>query len=393
VRAPLLHIALMSLTCASGKSLASPWSTQPLIGLVGQYSSNPALLQDAQSETNAAVILNLPVNYDMDNFHFVATPAVRYGNASGYSSLTSDYYHFNTSAQYADELGSLTATALVNRDSSLLFAGEVENGVGVRRDTSSADVQWQRLLTERDQFQLDLYGVRTLYAQNDAQELITSLVDYRYYTIAPAIAFALSERSTFRVIGSVGKYEAVNGVTSSDSANLQLGFDRQLSELWSIKTTAGYSKSTDKQKFIFDGQVLGTLETTQNSTIYSANLIRQGESLTLNLGASRALAPTGYAFLSRQENVNLHANYIYSERWTYSASINWANNSNPLSNGGSIDSRYYYGLVSANWSWTEHWILSLRAIKAAQRYGDPAINAQSTGVSFEISRQFSRAEL
>jgi hypothetical protein len=383
----------MSLTCASGKSLASPWSTQPLIGLVGQYSSNPALLQDAQSETNAALILNVPLNYDVDNFHFAATPSVRYGNASGYSSLTSDYYHFLTSAQYTDELGSLTATGLVNRDSSLLFDGEVENGVGVRRDTTSADIQWQRLLTERDQLQLDLYGIRTLYAQGDAQDAITSLVDYRYYTFSPAIAFALSERNTLRVIGSVGKYEAIDGVTDSTSYNLQLGFDRQLSELWSIKTTAGYSKSTDRQRFYFNGLLLGSLETNQNGTVYSANIIRHDESLTFNLGVSRALAPTGYAYLSRQESASLSANYVYSERWTFNTSISWRSNNNPIITGGSVEFQYYYGSISASWRWTEQWLMSLEAIKVVEQYGQPTTTGNSTGVSFQISRQFGRTDL
>jgi len=111
VRALLLSVTIVSLACASGKVVASPWSTQPLIGVVGQYASNPALLAvDQQSEANAALTVNLPLNYDLDDFHFVATPNVRYGNATGYSSLTSNTFHLDSSAQLANDLGSTTVT-------------------------------------------------------------------------------------------------------------------------------------------------------------------------------------------------------------------------------------------------------------------------------------------
>jgi hypothetical protein len=393
VRAPLLCVAIVSLTCASGRVVANPWSTQPLIGIVGQFATNPALAPDGHSETDAALVLNLPVNYDVDSFHFVATPSVRYGDATGYSSVTSNYFHFDTSAQLANDLGSTTFTGSIYRDSSLLYAGEIENGVGVRRDMSSADINWQRSLTELDQLQLDMNTTRTLFAQSDVQSPLINLIDYRYTSFSPAMLFALSERNTFRVIGGAGRYQAIDGLTDSDSLSLQLGFDRQLSELWTLKTSAGYSKSTDREKYYFFGFYFGTIESTQKSTVYSANLVRQGEALTLNLGASRALAPTGFSYLSRQQSVNFGANYAYSERWTFNSSITWQTNVNPLNNGSNIDVKYFNGTFSATWHWTEQWLLTLQATKVLDRYGEPLVTGTSTGISIQISRQFYRADL
>ncbi len=389
----MLLATAMSLSCANGRVLAEPWSTTPLIGVVGQYASNPALLAQPQSETNAALVVNLPVNYDLDSFHFTATPSARYGNATGYSSVTSNYFHFDTSAQLTTDLGSTTVTGALYRDSSLFYAGGLENGVGVRREASSADINWQRALNERAQLQLDLSTSRVLFAQDETQYTVNNLVDYRYTSFTPALAFNLSERNTFRIIGGIGRYHTLDDITNSDSYSLQLGFDRQLSEIWTIKTSAGYSKSENQEKFYYFVYYLGTVESTQKSSVYSANLVRQGEQLTLTFNASQALTPTGYAYLSRQQTLGFTASYAHSERWTYTASFNRQTNTNPLSTGGSTDIHYYYGTISANWHWTEQWVMTLQGIRVSERYGEPAILGISNGVSIQLSRQFLRTDL
>ena len=223
MRALLPCLIAVSAFCNSGRVLAEPWSTQPLVGVVGQYDSNPVLAaSNTQSETNAALVLNLPVNYDEDDFHFVATPNIRYGNASGYSAVTSNSFHLDSTAQLSNELGSTSVTAAVYRDSSLLYAGELSNGVGVRRDSSSLSVDWQRALAERLQVQVGASSFRTLYAQTTPQDdsqsagaggILGTLADFRYSSFSPALAFAQNERDTFRLIGAVGRYEALDEVS------------------------------------------------------------------------------------------------------------------------------------------------------------------------------------
>ncbi len=388
---------------ATGRAHADPWSTQPLIGVIGQYASNPALLPQsasnlaglpsAQSETNGAFVLNLPVNYDLDSFHFAATPNVRYGNSAGYASITSNYFHLDTSAQFANELGSTTISGSRYRDSSLFYAGGTANGVGVRRDTVSADVNWQRLLTERAQLQLDVNSSKTTFAQSSAQSSESNLVDYRYTTASPSASFALSERNTLRIISGVSRYDALDGLTDSKSTSFQLGLDRQLSELWTLKATAGYSKVSDQQKFYYSGFYLGTIDSTQKSTVYSANLVRQTENLTLNFGVSQGLVPTGYSYLSRQQSVSFIANYTYSERWSFNANLTRQLNSNPVGNDVTIKYDYYNVSAAANWLWTERWMLTLRATRIGDRYSAPAFTGTSSGISLQISRQFLRMDL
>jgi hypothetical protein len=357
---------------------AESWSTQPRIGVAAEYASNPELIASvARSETHAALFVDLPVS---------VIPRVRYGGATGYSAVTSNYYHLDASAQLTDEFGSLTCTGAQYRDSSLFYAGELSNGIGVRRDTSVADLNWQRAISERLQFQFDASTTRTLYAQNTAS---ASLTNYRYSSLSPAFAYALNERDTLRVLGSVSRYKSLDSFTDSNSDNVQLGFDHQLNELWKLSTTAGYSKSTDQYHYFF-----GTFESRQNGTVYSANLTRQSEVLTLTAGASRALLPTGYAFLSRQDTVNAFANYNYSERWTFGASATWQNVADPIVTGGATRRRFYDVDVSANWHWTEQWTLTLHVLKIGQQFapqlGKPPDNPTSDGIRLEISRQLYR---
>jgi hypothetical protein len=387
----------VSAFCSSGRVFGEPWGTQPLIGIVGQYSSNPVLAANAaQSETNAAVVLDAPVNYDSDAFHFMATPNIRYGNASGYSGVTSNFFHLDSSAQLNDERGSTSVTAAIYRDSSLLYAGELVNGVGVRRDSSAFGINWQHLLSERLQVQLAANTSRAHYAENDAAtptsydgEILGVLVDYRYTTFSPALAYAESELNSVRLIGAVGRYEALDGVSASNNANLQLGFDRQLGEIWTLKTTAGYSRAEDRYNYFFGKYLLGRIDSTQNGTVYSANLLRQSDVLALNLGVSRALAPTGFAYLARQESVSALLNYTWSERWSYSANASYQTNSYPINGGsGSYEQRYYYTALAAVWHLTEQWSVTLQTTKILQRYGSPALTGASNGVSVQISRQF-----
>jgi hypothetical protein len=376
------------LHCASGsRAFAGPWSTQPLVGVAAEYASNPALFAvDPKSETHAALFLDLPFNYDLDTVHYAVIPRVRYSDTTGYSSVTSNYWHLDASAKFAGELDTATLTGLLYQDSSLLYAGEVANGIGVRRDTASVDLNWQHALTERVQFQLDTNAVRTRYAQS-AQ--LNSLVDYSDAGVSPAVSYAVDELNIVHLLGGVSRYKSLNGFTSSDSSNLQLGWDHHIDELWTVSATAGYSKSANQYHFAFL-----TIDTSQKGAVYSVNLIRQSETLTATATATRALTPTGFAYLTRQDTVNAMINYSYSERLSFAAGMTWANIAQPLITGGYSTRRFYDGDVSANWHWTEQWVLSLHVNKIGQQFGaqpgQHSVSPTSNGVSFEISRQFYR---
>jgi hypothetical protein len=373
---------------SSPGALAGPWSIEPRLGVSADYDTNPGLREvDAVSEEHVAALFNLPLRYDADDVELALMPSGRLSNSSGYSSLASNYLHLDLSAQFINDLGSTSVQGGVARDSSLYHAGELVNGVGVRRDSAVTAVDWTRSITERIQTQLDANWSRVTY---DQPPNATVLVDYRYISGGPTLAYALSERNTLKLLGNYGVYNSLDGITESKSRNLQLGLVRQLSELWSLSANLGYSRSQNSQKIFFGPFFLGTESFDQSDAVYSVNLSRQGEKLNLSAGISRAELPTGLAFLSRQDGANLSAVYKYTERWDFSATAAYERAQNPTLTGAVTSVRYLNAQATANWHWTPEWIVSLHAGRINQTLGSPAFTVGSTGVSLDIVRQFLR---
>jgi len=152
-RLPCWCVAVTTL-CSSAR--AGVWGVDPLLGITVDYATNPALLFLQQSsQTNAALLLDAPLSYNADDFEFFATPSFRVGDSKGYSSVTSDYEHLNLKGEFHTERDVLTAAAGLDRDSSL-YQDYLTNGTaGVQRDSAIGDFSWDRLLTERVDFNTD----------------------------------------------------------------------------------------------------------------------------------------------------------------------------------------------------------------------------------------------
>jgi hypothetical protein len=384
------------LSIITGSASAEPWSIEPRLGASADYDTNPGLIElNSSSEEHVAALVGLPLRYDADGIAVSLSPSARISNSSGYSSLASSYTHIDGNAQFTNDVGSTTVQGELARDSSLYHVGGLVNGIGVRRDTASTGADWTRSLTERSLLQLDASWTRVNYGQN--AELLT---DYKYLNAGPTLAYALTERDTVKVLSSYGRYQSLDGITESTSENLELGFTRQLNELWTLSTTAGYTRSSNYEKFFFGPFYLGTLSSNLNGAVYAATLTRQNEQFNFSGGVSRSLQPAGFSFLSRQDSVNLTATYVRSERWDFALSTVWdqARNPTPLSAQGALgtantDVRYFYAQLTAEWHWTPQWIISMHATRVTQQSSPPPFNAASSGVSVDIVRHFLRIDL
>jgi hypothetical protein len=376
---------------------AGPWSIEPRLGVSADFSTNPVLSEfSPKAEEHVAGLMDLPLRYDADNLNVLFRPSARISNSRGYSSLASDYEHLDADAQINNELGSTTVQAGLARDSSLYYAGSFVNGIGVRRDSASSGVSWSRYVTERAQAQLDASWTRVRY---DEPARLNFLVNYHYLSAGPSFAYAANERNTIKVLGNIGIYQSLDGITESKSANLQLGFSRQLSEVWTLAASSGYSRSKNIEKIYFGPFLLETLTSDQHGAVYSATITRQGERFSLIGGVSRTLQPTGFAYLSSADSINLNATYTHSERWDFALVGAWTKAVNPVVGGtGAVLSgresrvRFVNAQLSANWHWTPQWIVSFHATRITDKYGPPAASGASTGFSMELSRQFLRTE-
>ena len=377
---------------------AGPWSIEPRLGLESDYASNPLLHDtDVEAQERVAALFDLPLRYDTDDLEFMLRPSGRISDRQGYSSLASSYEHLDASVQYSDAINTAAVQGEVARDSSLYYFGGLFNRIGVARDTAATSADWTRSINERSLLELDASWSRVRY---DEPAGFNALVDYRYWSVGPVLSVTMSERDTLKLQGNYAGYDSLDGITASKTESLQLGFTRELTEIWMLSASAGYSRSTNSEKIYFFGTIfLGTATSDQDSGVYSASLTRKGEKFNLTASVSRALQPTGFAFLSRQDSVSLSGSYIRSERWDFALNAGWQKALSPQPTTGgaalsarNINVRYLNTQLIANWHWTEQWTLSTSVQKISQQFGPPTVSAASTNVSVNIVRQFLRTQ-
>jgi hypothetical protein len=302
----------------------------------------------------------------------------------------------NVKGEFDTERSVLTAAGAVARDSSLYHDYLSNGSTGVRRDTLTADLNWDRSLTERVDFDTDVNSTRVRYGQAVG---IATLIDYKYTSISPALSWNSSERDKLTVAASVGRYNSLDGTTKSRNANLQIGFAHKLTEIWSVTATGGYSRALNQlyinQEFLVNTpsgpaiEIIPTkLESSQNGTVYSLNLSRKGTLLLISAVASRQLTPTGFAFLSRQDSFELTANYSYSDRCSFSGDARYVKSQDPQLQGAIVERTPKYLAVSANWRLTENWTATLSASRVTELFQPPNLSLASNEVAVTLSRRF-----
>jgi hypothetical protein len=387
--------------CMASSARAGVWGTDPVVGIVGDYATNPALLEMPHTaEGNGALLLDAPTAYIGDGVGFYVIPDFRLSSSQGYASLASDYEHLTLKRELDTERSTLTATAGIYQDSSLYLDYLTNGSTGVKRDTLLADVNWDRYLTERLEFNTDINSTQVKFGQAAAG--IGTLTDYRDTNIAPAFSWLSSERNKWTLSASVGRYNSFDEAfesSESRSVNLQVGFVRNFSEIWSLTASGGYSRALNRQSFdeeflviTPEGPAIELVpireESAQNGTVFSADLNRKGERLSFDITASRLLAPTGYAFLSEQNLIKAGGTYTYSDRWSFGAGAYYEQAKNPQLQGGLFTQTPKSISLNASWRWTEFWTVTFAASRVTELFQPPGLTVASTEVSIKMSRQF-----
>jgi len=393
--APLALGTLMAL--ASCASRAGIWVSQPDVGVSSDFNSNPALFvgQSATEETHVALLLDAPTTYTGDGVKWTILPSFRISDSSGYSALDSDYEHLNVSGAFSSERDVLTTSLYLAQDSSLFRDYILDGATGVRRDSLLADLDWDRHLSERWEAIADLNWNESRYA--DSQDL-TTLSNYRYASFTPSLAWLESETNKLTGSVTVARYNSLNGATESKSLNVQVGLTKNLTELWTLTASGGYSRANNSVEglacdpaYVIYGICLpisAKAESSQNGTVFSASLNRQTERWSLTALAARQLLPGGFAYLSRQQSYEIRAAYTRSPRLTFTGDLRRIEYQEPEANGLENDSSVTAANLTAVWQWTEHWIVTLTATRVIEAYGSPTISVGNTGLSVEFSRQF-----
>jgi hypothetical protein len=378
---------------------AGVWVTDPTLGLVADFSTNPALLDISHAaETHGAILIDLPTAYHANSTTLTVLPSFRISNSAGYSSLASDYQHLTVAGEIDAERDTVTASALAARDSSLYYNDAVNGSTGARRDSTDFDTVWIHAFTERLNSNVELNSSRVQYGPSTDIGNLTdyrylNLTNYRYSSATPTLSWSMTELTSLTVEGGTGIYDSSNEETKSVNYNLGVGFKRQINELWNLTGNFGLSRQQNVISEYYGPYLLGTARSTTNGTVYSAQLTRKGPRITSSASASRALVPTGFSFLATQSTYQVGLEDALTERWTLAAHVRWLTTVEPEANAPSVEQTYKdYGL-SAAWQLTEKWTVTWRALYLSARYSNgtnlpPPFGVSATGVDIQLSRRF-----
>jgi hypothetical protein len=387
---------------SSSLARAGVWSADPIAGVSNGYSSNPALLDVGHtSQTDVAFLLDWPVTYDGDAFKMFFRPNVRLSDTRSYASLNSNFVHLNAGGEFDSERNKLIATFGATRDSSLQQNYLVDGETAVRRDGLTADLAGTRHLTELLDADLDVNTMRVHYATPPGN---ASLVDYKYSSVSPDLAWIRSERDRVTFLASAGQYDSLDGRTRSRSASGQLGYSRLLNEIWSLNVSAGYTRQQNRLDFAvpeiaFTGsgfvivEVPLRLQSEEGSAVYSARLTRTGTRLTVNLGATRQEVPTGFAFLSRQMQFELQVNYQISPRWSAGLHEYRMSVSDPTLQGQTSDRNVNWVTLNGSYQLTEQWTLEAALSRVDEHYVGTDLRLANNQVTLSFNYRFNHINL
>src|SRR5450631_492995 len=387
-----------------GAALGDTLSSESSVGLSSGYNSNPFLEPSgAKAAESLAVLANLPATYTSNTQSLDLIPRLRFAETHGAEALLSNYQYLDGVWHVNGPLSTLTVSADWHHDST--FYAPFENaallGRDLRRQEETANLDWRRDLTERN----DLHLSGSWDKVNYSQSVGTGVQNFSYAQVLLAFDHALNERWKWTNTVGVGRYELIGQRYRSDDRFVQTALTRELSERWSLTAQVGYSYlSTSDQGSVCckillgpNGYFLQAIPITQSesrgSGTYALTIERRTERLVMNLAISRAIQPSGLGALLTQDDVSLKASIPWTERLTLGATLHGARITDPLQQLALGDRRYADFDLNATWLWTEHWTLQLQGAYLVQRLISAGPSASSTSVYLNLLRQFGRIRL
>jgi hypothetical protein len=387
-----------------GAALGDTLSSESSVGLSSGYNSNPFLEPSgAKAAESLAVLANLPATYTSNTQSLDLIPRLRFAETHGDEALLSNYQYLDGVWRVNGPLNTLTVTADWHHDST--FYAPFENaavlGRDLRRQEETANLDWRRDLTERNDLHLSASWDKVNYSQSVA----TGVQNYSYGQVLVQFDRALNERWLWTSSVGVGRYELIGQSYRSDDRFAQTALKRALSERWSLTAQVGYAYlSSRAQGYICcqillgpNGYYLQATPVSQSQSRGAPNFTlaieRKTERLVLDLAVSRAIQPSGLGGLLTQDDVSLKASIPWTERLTLGATLHGARITDPLQQLALGDRRYADFDLNATWLWTEHWTLQLQGAYFVQRLISAGPSASSTSVYLNLLRQFGRIRL
>jgi hypothetical protein len=344
------------------------------------------LFSNPREVETAALAFDLPATYTGDHQTLDLRPRFRYAATHGDSGLLSDFQYLDSAWKTSTETDTLQLSGTWHRDST--YYNPTENtgllSSSVRRMEQTAGLDWQRQLSERNQFGVTLNWDHVGYAQGSA----TGLGNFQYPQGSLQFSRRLTERLQWSLGAGFGRYEISDHSYRTDNPSVHMGLEGQLTEQWTLSASAGASRLQERSEY---GPFVFT--SSRDASTYALALSRQGARRAFSLSYTRALQPSGYGVLLTQDVLSLTEHYTWSERWSGSAMLRGTRQVDSFSRINFGDRRFAGAELAATWRWTAQSLLSLEATYNEQRLDAILPHARGTALHLTYSRQFGRMAL
>ena len=347
---------------------------------------------------------NLPATYTTDTQTIDLVPSFRLAQTYGPVSLLSNYGYLDADWRWKSSRNTFSVGGEWHHDSTYYDQFEQADLLGhdLGRLEESANVSWDRALTERADLTLAGSWDRVAYSQNAT----STVSNYQYSQASLQYARDLSENMQLTSTVGYGRFQLLDNTYVSDERFAQIGLQRSLSERWNLQAQAGYADLTARGlsysccelAIAPDGQLYYepipvTVYSGRGAPNFAVVGQYKGERLQYTLSASRVIQPSGLGALITEDNVGVDASFAGTERLSLGAGLHWARISDLLGRLNLENQRYYNLSVTANWLWTEKWTLQLQSLYSQQYTTSKIPPAHGVTVYLSLLRQLGHLTL
>ncbi len=345
----LLFFTIFSLLISS-QALAEKWYFEPVVSMRLGYNDNTQLSTDSEIATSASTITGNAVFGVRTEVSDVSLSAKmvdeRFNN---YSYLNTNDKFLKLESSYLTELNQfgldLGYDRVSTRTSEFEYSGySTSDGT---RITKSISPYWDRDLTERTSLRVDAAYSEATYETTGS----SGLNDNTNKSVNLTLRHQLTEKSSLQAVTGKSLYESAN--SEFETTKIQLGFDHQLSETFSVNMLLGPSYTISKTASS------GWDETSSVGRLINIGFSKKFEFTTLSGVLNSSESAGGEGKLIKNTRLSLSLQRQISDRTSFSVSGSVSQNESGGGLSDDADSRSYVSFdPKLSWKATPWWTIT-----------------------------------
>ncbi len=338
---------------------AAEWSIAPSFAVAVDEDTNRTLATDAIASQGLSMSADMRLRRATERFDLWLLPQLHIQRFSDRRFDRSDDAGLTSEGTWLTERSTFDVSSLI-RDQSTLTSELFSTGIfdlNTRRRDERLNASWAFAYAEHRVFSLTSGFQSSNYHGNST----TSLQDSKYSTFGASERFIVSERLSFSLDASAGKYVTPDAAFATRSDSLSVGFMRRLSERTRVTGEFGVNRRTDRFS-------------STNGFVGQLSIARSTETGGFSLSAGRNVAPSGFGIFTQTDQAQLAVSRGLAPRWNLNASLSVYRTSSAFQSFNLADRTYSQLNVALTWQANEYWSIGTTAgaDRAVSNTGLPA---------------------